>query len=78
MILIIYLHLCTFFVLNFFNEISSLIFLSLYRDCLKGTVMYSENVQINCLFVDDDGVECNKTISEREIREVRECLHYSI
>lgn len=61
------------FVLNFlmnFHFLPS----SFYRDCLKGTVTHSENVQINCPFVDEDGVECNESISEREIREVRECF----
>ena len=66
--------LCTFFLMKFHLSYFS----PFFRDCLKGTTINSENVQINCPFVDDDGVECNETISEREIREVRECLHYSI
>ena len=80
MILIVCLHVCTLYIFCFkiFNEILSRIFLSHFRDCLKGTTINSENIQINCPFVDEDGVECNETISERELREVRECLHYSI
>ena len=50
--------------------------ISLYRDYLKGIVINSENVQINCPFVDEDGVECNKTISEREIHKVRKCFTF--
>ena len=40
------------------------------RDCLKGSIMASPDAEVKCPFRDDD-YECNVTIPEREIRQVR-------
>ena len=59
----------------------SYVFLIISRDCLKGTILHSQEAQVKCPFVDDEG-ECEEYISEREIRKVKKasrvCYPYSI
>ncbi|XP_019850766.1 PREDICTED: ranBP-type and C3HC4-type zinc finger-containing protein 1-like [Amphimedon queenslandica] len=38
-------------------------------DCLKGTILHSQEAQVKCPYMDDDG-GCEEYISDREIREV--------
>ena len=47
------------------------------RGCINGTVLHSEEAQVKCPYVDDDG-GCDEFISEREIRKVRRPSFYSI
>jgi RanBP-type and C3HC4-type zinc finger-containing protein 1 len=40
------------------------------KECLKGSVVHSEEAVITCPYFDEDGVKCEETVEEREIRHV--------
>ena len=44
------------------------------RDCLRGSITNSQEVEVKCPFMDDQ-YQCDAIISEREIRGVRKRDH---
>ena len=54
---------------------SDIILFNLYRDCLRGTVVHSQESEVKCPYTDGN-IDCQEPISEREIRAVSERYNY--